>query len=127
MKSNGTLDNLGNRATLLPGRYRPLADYFVGSCRVRATRHRGRRDHPAERAGVAAAYPGLNWPEPGQSRWIASNLAPALRAAKLAPKIYGFDHSWAGHGYARRLVSNPAVARAIAASHGIATTATRVR
>ena len=114
MKSNGTLDNLGNHATLLPSAYGPLAEYFVRFLQEYARRGIAvSAITPQNEPGLHAAYPGLNWPEPGQSRWIASNLVPALRAAKLAPKIYGFDHSWAGHGYARRLASNPAVARAI--------------
>jgi glucosylceramidase len=115
MKSNGALDNMGNQATLLPSAYQPLAEYFVKFLREYA--RRGIQIDaitPQNEPGLHAAYPGLNWPEPGQSRWIVSNLAPALRAAKLATRIYGFDFSWSGHAYATRLASRPAVARAIA-------------
>ena len=98
----------------MPSAYQPLAEYFVKFLREYARRGiQVDAITPQNEPGLHAAYPGLNWPERGQSRWIASNLAPALRAAKLDTEIYGFDHSWAGHGYATRLASHPAVARAI--------------
>jgi glucosylceramidase len=115
MKSNGSLDNIGNRAGLLPSAYQPLAEYFV-----RFLRDYARRGitidaiTPQNEPGLHAAYPGLNWPEPGQARWIVSNLAPALRAASLDTSIYGHDFTWAAHAYASRLAARPAVARAIA-------------
>jgi len=115
MKSNGSLDNIANRAELLPSAYQPLAEYFVRFLRAYA----GRgipidAITPQNEPGLQSYYPGLNWPEPGQARWIVSNLAPALRAAKLDTRIYGYDFTWAAHSYARRLTSRPAVARAIA-------------
>ena len=115
MKSNGSLDNLGNRAELLPGAYGPYAEYFVRFLQAYASRGiRIDAVTPQNEPGLQSHYPGLNWPEPGQSRWIVSNLAPALRAAKLHTRIYGFDFTWAAHPYASRLASRPAVARAIA-------------
>ncbi len=115
MKSNGALDNLGNRAELLPSAYQPLAEYFVRFLKAYASRGiRVDAVTPQNEPGLQSHYPGLNWPEPGQSRWIASNLAPALRAANLDTRIYGFDFTWAAHPYAKRLTARPEVARAIA-------------
>ena len=115
MKTNGSLDNLGNRAQLLPDAYQPLADYFVRFLDAYASRGiRVDAVTPQNEPGLQSHYPGMNWPEPGQSRWIASNLAPALRAAKLDTKIYAFDFTWAAYPYAKRLTAHPAVARAIA-------------
>jgi len=115
MKSNGALDNIGNRAELLPSAYQPLADYFVRFLRAYALRGIPiNAVTPQNEPGLQSYYPGLNWREPGQARWIVSNLAPALRAAKLRTRIYGYDFSWAGFPYAIRLASHPAVARAIA-------------
>jgi len=115
MKSNGSLDNIANRAELLPSAYQPLADYFVRFLREYA--RRGIQINavtPQNEPGLQSYYPGLNWREPGHARWIVSNLAPALRAAKLATRIYGYDFTWAAYPYARKLTSRPAVARAIA-------------
>jgi glucosylceramidase len=115
MKSNGSLDNIEYRGDLLPGAYQPLADYFVRFLQAYAGRGiKVDAVTPQNEPGLHSAYPGLNWPEPGQSRWIASNLAPTLRAAKLDTRIYGYDFSWSGHPYATRLTAHPAVARAIA-------------
>jgi glucosylceramidase len=115
MKSNGSLDNLGNRAELLPSAYQPLADYVVKFLQA-YERHGIRIDAitPQNEPGQQSAYPGLNWPEPGEARWIVSDLAPALRAAGLHTRIFGYDSTWAGHAYARALVSRPGVARAMA-------------
>ena len=115
MKSNGALDNLDNRAQLLPSAFQPLADYFVRFLKAYASRSiRVDAVTPQNEPGLQSHYPGLNWPEPGQSRWIASNLAPALRAAKLDTRIYGFDYLWSADPAASRLTAHPAVARAIA-------------
>ncbi|MEA2155739.1 MAG: glucosylceramidase [Solirubrobacteraceae bacterium] len=115
MKSNGSLDNLAGRAELLPSAYQPLADYFVRF--LQAYARRGLRIDaitPANEPGAATGYPGMNWPAPRAARWIVSNLAPALRAAKLDTSIYGLDSNWAGRGYARSLTSHPGVAGTIA-------------
>jgi glucosylceramidase len=114
MKSNGSLDNLGNVAGLLRSAYRPFADYFVKF--LRAYERRGLRVDavtPQNEPGQQTAYPGLSWPEPDQARWIVSDLAPALRAAGLRTRIYGHDATWSGHADARSLASRPRVARAI--------------
>ena len=115
MKSNGSLDNIANRAELLPSAYQPLAEYFVRF--LRAYAQRGIQVNaitPQNEPGLQSYYPGLNMPEPAQARWIVSNLAPALRAAKLHTRIYGYDFSWSGYPYAKRLASHRAVARVIA-------------
>ncbi len=115
MKSNGALDNLADRARLLAGAHRPLADYFVKF--LQAYARRGVHVDavtPQNEPGQQTAYPGLSWPEPDQARWIVSQLAPALRAAGLRTRIYGHDHTWAGHAQARLTASRPRVARAIA-------------
>ena len=114
MKSNGALANVDNGAELLASAYQPLAAYFVKFLQAYARRGIAvDAITPQNEPGLPVAYPGLNWPEPGQARWIVSNLVPALRAANLATAIYGYDFNWAGHSYASRLVSRPAVARAI--------------
>jgi glucosylceramidase len=115
MKSNGSLDNLRNRAELLPSAYQPLAHYVVKF--LQAYERRGIRIDaitPQNEPGQQSAYPGLNWPEPGEARWIVSDLAPALRGAGLHTRIYGYDSTWAGHAYARALVSRPGAVRAMA-------------
>ncbi|MEO6715338.1 MAG: glycoside hydrolase family 30 beta sandwich domain-containing protein [Mycobacteriales bacterium] len=115
MKSNGSLDNIANRAELLASAYQPLAEYFVKF--LRAYAHRGLPVNaitPQNEPGLQSYYPGLNFPQPSQARWISSNLAPALRAAKLDTRIYGYDFSWAGYAYARKLSTHPAVARVLA-------------
>jgi glucosylceramidase len=57
---------------------------------------------------VATNYPGMTLTEPEEAQFIAQNLAPALQAAGLHPKLYGNDLSWDSASYASALASGPA-------------------
>ena len=115
MKSNDAHDNLANGATLLASAHGPLADYLVKFLQAYASRGvYVDAVTPQNEPGQPTAYPGMRWPGPDQAHWIASELAPALRAAGLRTRIYGHDATWAGHADARALASRPRVAGAIA-------------
>jgi glucosylceramidase len=92
MKTNDALSNLGDRGRLLPTAYGPLAQYFVRF--IRAYRRLGIRvdEITAQNEPQApSAFPGLNLSASDEVRFIVGYLEPALRAARLHPKIYGFD------------------------------------
>ena len=50
---------------------------------------------PQNEPGAPSAFPGLNLSAAGEAQFIAQYLVPALRAARLHPKIYGFDRGCA--------------------------------
>ncbi len=95
MKQNRSLDNLDGHGTLRKSAYRPYAQYFVKFLEAYA------------RAGVpiaaitpqneptnATRYPGLHFSAAGEANWVLHYLAPALRKARLHPRIYGSDGGW---------------------------------
>lgn len=95
--------------------YRPLARYFVKFIQAYARRHIPiAAITPQNELGQQTSYPGLNWPEPDEARWIVNDLRPALRTAGLHPRIYGLDFNWVGEPSADSLVSAAPVARTIA-------------
>ena len=111
MKTNGSLDNVANHGTLRRSAEGPWARYFVKFLQAYA------------RAGVpvaavtpqneptnATSYPGLDLPVASEASWLVKDLEPALRAARLDPKIYGDDWGWGprASAYAKALVANPA-------------------
>ncbi len=121
MKDTGVLSNPADAVgTLLPSSYAPLAAYFVKF--LQAYRAAGVpiwAVTPQNEPGQNTTYPGMNLDEPGEAAFITQDLAPALRAARLPTRIYGYDNSWygGGMGYAYALALGPA-ARDLA---GIAT------
>jgi glucosylceramidase len=100
MKANHSLGNEGNRGTLLASASGPWSRYFVAFLTQYA---RGGVPIQAITAqnepGTPTLYPGLNLPAGAETAWIAHELAPALAAAGLHPKLYGGDLGWGpNHG-----------------------------
>ncbi len=111
MKSNDALDNPADTATLRPSDYRPLANYLVKFLEAYA------RDGvhvdaitPQNEPGQGTSYPGMNFPEPSEAHFVARYLEPAIRAAGLRTKLFGFDYGWSAQlpAYVPELVSGPA-------------------
>jgi glucosylceramidase len=115
MKANGSLGNRADLGTLLPAAYGPLARYFVDFVQAYARRGLHIAAVTAQNEpGQQGFYPGLNLPERAEATFISRDLAPALRAAGLSTKIYAHDFKWLFSQRVMSLVSNPALARAIA-------------
>lgn len=115
MKTNDALDNIANGARPRPGAYGALASYFVRF--LQAYQSRGVRVDaitPQNEPGQQTAYPGLGWPVTDAARWIARDLAPALRAAGLRTKVYGHDGTWSSLAAARALVAHPLTRKTMA-------------
>jgi glucosylceramidase len=119
MKANGALDNVGHRGSLRASAAGPWARYFVAF--LRAYAHAGvpiasltLQNEPSQ----ATTYPGLELPESAEASWLVHDLDPALRAARLKPRIYGSDLGWGpfGSAYAQAL----AAGRVAGALSGIA-------
>jgi O-glycosyl hydrolase len=112
MKANDSLDNQNDAGTLLTGDYGALASYFVKVIQAYAAQgvpiDAITPQNEPRSSGSGTAYPGLTLPEPDEAQFISQNLAPALSAAGLHPKIYGNDLSWGSAAYASGLVSDPA-------------------
>ena len=76
---------------------------------------------PQNEPGQNTTYPGMNLDAASEGRFIAQDLAPALRGAHLGTRIYGYDNNWFGGSFtfADALALNPPVARDLAgiASH----------
>ncbi|MGI8430099.1 MAG: glycoside hydrolase family 30 protein [Solirubrobacteraceae bacterium] len=114
MKTNHALNNDANGGMLKLSAYRPLARYFVKF--IRGYARLGipiAAITPQNEPGQQTSYPGLNLPEPAEARFIAHDLAPALRAARLHTRIYGLDFLWAAEHYAKLLLANPTVTRTL--------------
>jgi glucosylceramidase len=95
MKRNDALSNAGNTGSLKPASARPLADYFVRFLQAYA----GAGIHvdavtPQNEPGQASLYPGMNLSESREAAFVHDDLAPALKAANLETKIYGYDWGW---------------------------------
>jgi O-glycosyl hydrolase len=118
MKSNGSLDNATGQGALLPADYGPLANYFVKFIQAYATYGIPidaitPQNEPSS-GQFRTGYPGMMLPEPSEAQFIAQNLAPALHAAGLHPKIYGNDLSWDSSAYADSLASDPGAGPSLA-------------
>jgi glucosylceramidase len=95
MKANRSLDNAGNRGTLLRSDYGPWAQYIVKF--IQAYTQAGipiAALTPQNEPGVATLYPGLNLSAASEANWVVHDLKPALARARLAPRIYGADLGW---------------------------------
>jgi glucosylceramidase len=109
MKSNDSLDNINRQGTLLPGARSSLASYFVKF--IQAYAGQGvpiDAITPQNEPTVATPYPGLTLPEVDEAQFISQDLQPALAAAGLHPKIYGWDAGWDLPDYPAALVAGPA-------------------
>jgi glucosylceramidase len=115
MKTENTLDNPDGQNTLQPANYGTFANYIVKF--IQAYQAQGvpitaiaPQNEPSSGTGGATNYPGMELPASEEGQFIAQNLAPALHAAGLDPKIYGNDLSWSSAAYASALASGPAAA-----------------
>jgi glucosylceramidase len=111
MKANDSLNNQGNRGTLLPSAYRPWARYFVAFLKAYAAAGVPiAAITPQNEPGSPTLYPGLNLPPDTEAALIVHDLAPALAAAGLHPKLYAGDLGWGPDhgGYMRTNISGPA-------------------
>jgi glucosylceramidase len=111
MKANRSLGNTGDRGTLLASALRPWARYFVSF--LNAYARAGvpiAAITPQNEPGTPTLYPGLNLPAGTEASWIAHDLAPALAAAGLRPRLYGGDLGWGPHhdAYIRTDIFGPA-------------------
>ncbi len=99
MKANDALDNNNLAGTLLTQYYGQLANYFVRFIQDYAAQGVKVDDivpqnEPRSPGGSGTPYPGLTLPESDEATFISQNLAPALAAAGLSPRLYGNDLSW---------------------------------
>lgn len=112
MKDNGVLSNPADIiGTLKPSSYAPLAAYFVKFLQAyRAAGVPVWGVTPQNEPGQNTTYPGMNLAAAGETAFITQDLAPALHAAHLPTRIYGYDNNWygAGMGYAYALALGPA-------------------
>ena len=98
MKANALYNNSGSLGSLLPSAYGPFAQYFVKF--LQAYAHAGvpiTAVTPQNEPLNPTPYPGMQLPAANEAQWIVNDLAPALRAARLATKIYGYDGGWASY------------------------------
>lgn len=113
MKANDSLNNAGDRGTLLRFAYGPWAGYIVKFIQAYA-----RAGVPIaavtsqNEPGAATLYPGLNMSESSLSTWIRRDLAPALAVAKLHVSVYGNDQGWSAQStaFAQQAAASPAAA-----------------
>jgi glucosylceramidase len=110
MKANDSLSNPADTGSLLSADYGVLAQYFVRFLEAY------RRAHvpvaaitPQNEPGQQTTYPGLNETEPEEAAFVSGSLVPALRAAGLPTRIFGFDSNWSGElQFAQGLLASPA-------------------
>lgn len=109
MKANSKLDDLGDTGSLLPSAYQPLAGYFVKFIQAYASEGVPiSAIAPENEPEAESAFPAMYFPEPNEALWISQDLTPALAAANLKPKVYGFDSSWATPAYPQALIASGA-------------------
>ncbi len=100
MKANDALDNLSGAGTILAADYSKLAQYFVKFILAYAAQGVSVQDiTPQNEPWVPARYPGAEMQPNDETGFISQDLAPALQAAGLSTRIYGWDLNWTtGHG-----------------------------
>jgi glucosylceramidase len=95
MKHNDALDDFDLLGTLRGSAYGPWASYIVRFLKAYAAAGVPIAAlTPANEPGNPTFYPGLNMAAGSISIWISRFLAPALRRARLHPKIYAADRGW---------------------------------
>jgi glucosylceramidase len=100
MKTNDTYNNLGFSGHLLPGDWPLLAQYFVKF--VQAYAKRGipiSAVTPENEPRAPADYPSMSFTADNESKWIAQDLRPALKKAKLPTKVFGGEVSFSSGDY----------------------------
>ncbi len=110
MKANHALSNQADRGTLRKSAFGPWARYFVAFLKAYAAAGVPiEAITPQNEPGTPTLYPGLDLPADTEAAWIARNLAPALAAAGLHPKVYGGDLGWGpdNDGYMRTDIFGP--------------------
>ncbi len=109
MKANDALDNLSGAGTILAADYPELAQYFVKFVQAYASQGVSVQDiTPENEPGVPAEYPGAKMQPNDEATFVSQYLGPALQAAGLSTKIYGFDLNWVWPSYPATLASSPA-------------------
>jgi glucosylceramidase len=111
MKTNDSMVGVsptGGPGVLKPSYYEAFAQYFVRF--IEAYRAAGVRIWaitPQNEPGQPAAdYPGMFMTASEEALFVHDFLAPALRAAGLGTRIYGYDYIWVGsEPYAASLLS----------------------
>jgi glucosylceramidase len=111
MKTNDALGNPGDKGYLKPDDAHALAGYFVKF--IEAYRRYGIHVDavtPQNEPGQGSIYPGMHMNEGTEAAFVREDLAPALKAAKLAVEIYGYDWGWEPDQipYAYALARSPA-------------------
>lgn len=115
MKSNGAMSNPNNTGRLRPDAFGPFAQYFVRFLQAYAAAGVPIDAlTPENEPSNSALYPGMNFPFADEQRFLSGFLLPALRAAGVAPKVYGFDWGWDRIAWGvERLISDPGLAPAL--------------
>lgn len=113
MKTNDSMLSLsptGGAGRLRADAYAPLAQYFVRF--IEAYRAAGvpiwaitPQNEPLQPTGD---YPGMLLTPQEEATFVTGYLAPALRAARLNVRVYGYDYVWAGsEPYVATLLQGP--------------------
>ena len=100
MKTNDAFNNLGFSGHLLPGDWPVLAGYFVKF--VQAYARRGipiSAVTPQNEPRSPAGYPSMSFDAQNESKWIAQDLRPALKRAKLPAQVFGGEVSLSSADY----------------------------
>ncbi|MBV8431213.1 MAG: hypothetical protein JO244_08630 [Solirubrobacterales bacterium] len=121
MKADDSFANPGPRTgSLRSADYPVLADYFVRFLQAYAAAGVPiQAITPQNEPEQLTAYPGMDFSESQEARFIGTDLIPALHAAGLQPSILGYDFELncrqnvtavpCDPGYADQLVANPDV------------------
>jgi glucosylceramidase len=95
MKANDSLTNVKHQGTLLPADYGIWAQYIVKFLQAYAAAGVPISEvAPQNEPEIPANYLGMEVPEAGEEQLVGSYLVPALRAAGLDQRIYGYDVGW---------------------------------
>jgi O-glycosyl hydrolase len=108
MKTNESYDNLGFSGHLLPGDWPLLAQYFVKF--VKAYAKRGitiAAVTPQNEPRAPASYPSMSFTAGNEAKWIAQDLRPAIKRAKLPTKVFGGEVSFSAADYVKVLSQVP--------------------
>jgi glucosylceramidase len=106
MKTNDSYDNLGFEGHLLPNDWTVLANYFVKF--VQAYAKRGipiTAVSPENEPRAPADYPSMSFAVANEAKWVAQDLRPALKAAKLPTKVFAGETSFSATDYALALAA----------------------
>lgn len=106
MKKNDSLANVRNQGRLLAAYYPTWARYIVKFIEAYAAAGVPiSAITPQNEPANPTQYPGLDLSTNSLATWTDSDLVPALRAAKLATKVYGLDFGWGSASLAVQLAT----------------------